>query len=191
MRRFVATSLLVSAVLLAAEVCFAQDKQPAAAGAKAESQDMWAAYKKMWEGEWEATITMPQDVEGNPKIKKGDTLSAVMTDEVIFGGNGLLITRIFRNVRGEVISEQKGLANWCPKQKAIILREISNDGGSSNAVIKMIDGQEHNTSTEIDAQGTETVSRLVVTAIDNNTHQFKVIDGLMAGFEMTWKRKKG
>ena len=62
--------MFVSVVLLACGVCFAQDKQADAAGAKADSPDMWEAYKKVWEGEWEATITFPADLDNGPK--KGD-----------------------------------------------------------------------------------------------------------------------
>ena len=46
MRRFVTMSMLVSVVLLACGVCFAQDKQADAAGAKADSPDMWEAVQE-------------------------------------------------------------------------------------------------------------------------------------------------
>jgi hypothetical protein len=191
MRRFVATSLLVSAVLLAAEVCFAQDKQPAAAGANAESQDMWAAYKKMWEGEWVTSFTMPMDVEGSLGIKKGDKFTGTTKIEVILGGNGLLITRVFRNAKDEVVVEGKALASWCPKQKVILLHELATLGGHTEGISKVVDGQEHNTSTLIDAEGKESVTHSVGTVINENANKVKSIDGALAGLEVTWKRKKG
>ncbi len=190
MRRFVTTSMFIPVVLLACGVCFAQDKNPDAAGAKTESPDMWEAYKKMWEGKWETTITMPMDVPGTA-IKKGDRFTGTMTDEVIVNGNGLLVTRIFRNPNGEVVVEQKGLASWCPKQKAILLHEVSTIAGRTEGVIKMVDGQEQHASTEIDAQGQETAGCTVTTSINENANQIKVTEGPYKGFEMTWKRKKG
>ena len=109
MRRFVTMSMLFSVVLLAGGICFAQDKQADAAGAKADSPDMWAAYKKMWEGQWETTVPMPDGGE-----LKGETKF-----EVILDGHAVLMTRNWSS--GQNTFKEMALGSWCPKQKAIVL----------------------------------------------------------------------
>ena len=188
MRRFVTMSLLVLVVLLAGGICFAQDKQADAAGAKADSPDMWAAYKKMWEGEWEATITFAVDLDNGPK--KGDKFTATLTNEVIVFGHGMLVTRLIRSPSGELVMEQKGLASWCPKQKVILLHELNTMGGRGDSVIKLVDGQEHSTASFIDADGKESSISTITAVVDKDTNKIKIVDGPMEGFEITYKRTK-
>ncbi len=189
MRRFMTTSMFVSVVLLAGALCLAEDTKPDAAGAKTDSPEMWEAYKKMWEGQWETTFTMSEDATDGSGLKRGEKIEATMTDEVILDGNGMLITRIIRNAQDQVISQQKCLASWCPKEKAILLRELSSDGARSDGVIMMLDGQEHHRSTHTDAKGNQTVIRLVVTGVDKDNNRLQIVEGPLSGFEITWKRK--
>ncbi len=189
MRCFVTTSMFVS-VLLAAAVCLAQDKKPDAAGAKADSPDMWEAYKKMWEGKWETKGTMPADLPGKVVIKNGERYTVPMMDEVILNGHAMLINTTFRLGDSEHVIEQKGLACWCPKQKAVLLYELNDIGERSEGVVKTGNGVEHMTLTNIDAEGLTTTSHTQSTAIDQDTIKGKFLDGPFEGFEITWKRKK-
>ncbi len=188
MRRFVTTSMLVSVVLLAGGICFAQDKQTDAAGAKADTSDMWAAYKKMWEGQWETTITFPVDLDNGPK--KGDKITATLTNEVIAFGHGILVTRLIRSSGGELVMEQKGLASWCPKQRVILLHELNTMGGRGDSVIRIVDGQEHLAASFIDADSKESSISTITAVVDKDTNKIKILDGPMEGFEITYKRTK-
>ncbi len=188
MRRFMSTSMFVSVVLLAGAVCLAQDAKPDTAGAKSDSPDMWEAYKQMWEGQWETTITFSEDLDNGPK--KGDTIAATLTNEVIVSGHGMLVTRLIRSPSGELLMEQKGLACWCPKQKAILLHELNTMGGRGESVIKLVDGQEHSAGSFIDADGNASSISTTTSVIDKDTNKIKIVDGLMKGFEIVYKRTK-
>ena len=133
---------------------------------------------------------MPIDMEGKVVIKKGEEFTGTMTDEVILDGHGMLITRVFRRASDGLILQQKGLAGWCPKQKAVLLHEFANMGERSESVIKIVDGREHLTGKDIDAEGSEFTSHTQATVVDQNTITLKFLDGPFEGFEITWKRKK-
>ena len=177
MRRFVTMSMLVSVVLLAGGFCFAQDKQADAAGTKADSPDMWAAYKKMWEGQWETTVPMPDGGE-----LKGETKF-----EVILDGHAVLMTRNWSS--GQNTFKEMALGSWCPKQKAVVLNGNDSAGGRFESIAKLVDGEEEDSFSRIAPDGTEDVSRTTVTVDSENTYQQKITEGRYAGAEVTWKRK--
>ena len=178
MRRFVTMSMLVSAVLLACEVCLAQDKQSDAAGAKADSPDMWEAYKKMWEGEWEATVPLPDggELKGETKI------------EVILDGKAVLTTGTWK-LRGETMN-QKTIGSWCPKRQSIVVHGVDSSGGLSDEVLTLVNGEERGSTSFIDADGTEESNKSVITLIDPDTIKVTFVDGRFAGGEFSFKRKK-
>ncbi len=178
MRRFVTMSMLVSVVLLVGGICFAQDKQTDAAGAKADPSDMWAAYKKMWEGEWTTTIAMPD----------GGELKCESTIEVILDGNAVQITRTWSLTQGTL--KMKALGSWCPKRKAIVIHEVNSHGGRTESVVTLVNGEERNSLSHFAPDGTEESSRVVTTVIDSDTYQLKFVEGRFAGGELTWIRKK-
>ncbi len=178
MRHFVTTSMLATFVLLAGAVCLAQDTKPDAAGAKTDSPEMWEAYKKMWEGQWETTFQMADGGEGRGEC----------TAEVILDGHAVLISRTWNSPQSSV--KQMVLGCWCPKQKAIVLHGVGGGGGQMATVIKLVDGEEHATISRIAADGTENSSRTVSTVIDKDTCQVRFLEGQFEGAEITWKRKK-
>ncbi len=180
MQRFMTFSVLAPLVWLTGSMCMAQETKPV----------MWEAYQKMWEGTWETTLTMPIDLPGKVAITKGDEFTGTMTDEVILDGHAMLITRTFRRAKDGLILEQKGLASWCPKKKAILLYELSSTGERAESVITLVPGQEEVTGTGYDADGNESTSRTQSTVTDPNTITLKFLDGPLKDFEVTWKRKK-
>ena len=178
MRRFVTMSMLVSAVLLVGDICFAQDKQADAAGAKADSPDMWAAYKKMWEGQWETTIQTPN----------GDEVKGESTVEVILDGKAVLSTSTWR-LRGDTMN-QKTIGSWCPKRQSIVVHGVDSSGGLSDEVLTLVNGEERGSTSFIDADGTEGISKTVITLIDKDTIKVTFVEGRFAGAEFSFKRKK-
>lgn len=173
-----AASVMALAVLLGFGVSIAQEKQPGDAGAKAESPDMWTAYKKMWEGEWTTSIPMPD----------GGELKCDTTIEVILDGNAVEITRNWSLAEGTL--KLKALASWCPKRKAIVIHEVNSHGGRTEAVVTLLNGEERNSMTLIDPDGTEESSLALTKVIDSDTYQLKFVEGRFAGGDLTWKRKK-
>ncbi len=176
MRRFVTTSMF-ALVLLTAAVCVAQDDKSDDAGAKADSPAMWQAYKKMWEGKWETTITMPDG-----------EVTAASTVEVIVGGKAVLSSATWTYQGGTL--NIKSIGNWFPKRKSIVVHTVGSDGGQSDAVITLDNGEERGSTSFIDADGTEESSKSVVTLIDPDTIKVTFLEGRFAGGEFTWKRKK-
>ena len=188
MRHILTSLVLASIVLLGAAVCLAQEEDLENSGTKVGASDMWEAYKKMWEGNWETRITFPVSLPSGPQ--KGDTFTATMSNEVIASGHGMLIARCIRTVNGAVVMEQKGLASWCPKRKAIILCEVNTDGGRGENVIEIVDGKEQMSATFIDASGDESSMKSTTSAPDVDTRTIRILDGPMADFEIVYKRKK-
>ncbi len=150
---------------------------------------MWQQYKQMWRGEWETSLLMPVDAE-EIGLKQGDMVTGIMTDRPILQGHGLQITRTFSNSAGDVVLTQRCLASWCPKAKKILLYELSSTGERTEAVIEMVDGQEHNSGTTTQADGEQITGKLIATMEGKNTRQLKVTEGPAAGFEITWTRKE-
>jgi hypothetical protein len=177
MRRFVTLSMFVS-VLLTAAVCLAQDNKSDAAGAKADAPAMWEAYKKMWEGKWETTITMPN----------GEEVTAKSTVEVILNGKAVLSSATWTYQGGTL--NIKSIGSWCPKRKSIVVHTVGSDGGQSEAVITLDNGEERGSTSFIDADGTEESNKSVVTLIDPDTIKVTFLEGRFAGGEFTWKREK-
>jgi hypothetical protein len=178
MRRIVTSSILASVVLLAGTVCLAQEKKSDAAGAKADSPEMWEAYKKMWEGKWETTVPMPN----------GGELKGVATIEVILDGHAVLVTRNWST--GQNAFHEKALGSWCPKRKVIVLDVCDSAGGRAESIVKLVDGEEQNSISRTALDGTEESTRTIVTVTDKDTYQLKITEGRYAGAEVTWKRKK-
>ena len=187
MRHILTSFLLTSVVLLGVTVCCAQEKDPENSGTKVAASDMWEAYKNMWEGNWETRITFPVSLPSGPQ--KGDTFTATMSNELIASGHGMLITRCIRNVNGDVVMEQKGLASWCPKRKVIILCEVNTDGGRGENVIEVVDAKEHVSATFVDASGDESSMKSTTSAPDVDSRTIRILDGPMADFEIVYKRK--
>lgn len=178
MRHVLTASLMALAVLLGSGASMAQERQPGDAGAEAESSDMWTAYKKMWEGEWTTTVSIPD----------GGELKCETTIEVILDGNAVEITRIWSMAQGDL--KMKALASWCPKRKAIVIHEVYSHGGRAEAVVTLVNGEERNNMSLIDPDGTEESSLAVTTVVDSDTYQRKFVEGRFAGADITWKRKK-
>jgi hypothetical protein len=174
MRRFVKTSMLVSMVLLAGTVCLGQDRSSAASN----SSEMWEAYKKMWEGKWEVTLRTGDGGEG-----RGEKIV-----EVILDGRAVWISDTWSSQLGSV--QQRTLGSWCPKQQAIVLHRVGGGGGRTMSVVKLVDGKVHSSNSHIAVDGTENSSRVVAAVIDEDTNQVTVVEGLYAGTDLTWKRKK-
>ena len=168
MQRFVTTAALCSAVLLSGTVCFAQEAKP----------EMWDAYKKLWEGKWETTLTTPEGV----------VVTATSTIEVILGGKAILESATWSYSGGTM--SLKRIGNWCPKQKSIVTHTVDTWGGQSEAVITLLEGEERGTATFVDADGTEDSTKSVITVIDNDTLKVAFVEGRWAGGGFTWKRKK-
>lgn len=174
MRRFVTTSVLVWVVLLAGNVCLAQDSSSATSN----SSEMWEAYKTMWEGKWEATIPRDDGGEG-----RGET-----NVEVILDGHAVWISRTWSFPERSV--EQRMLGSWCPKQQAIVLHGVGGGGGQTMSIVTLVDGNEHSSISRIASDGTESNSRTVTTVIDKDSYHMKFVEGQFEGTEFTWKRKK-
>ena len=189
MRRFMTTSAFVSIGLMTCVVCMAQNEQSDAPDAKANSPTMWQQYKQMWRGEWETSLVMPVDAE-EIGLKQGDKLTGTMIDKPILQGHGLQITRTFRNSEGDVVVTHRCLASWCPKVKKILLYELTSAGERTEAVIEIVDGEEHNSGTTIQPNGEQITGSVIVTKEGKNTRKLKVTEGPATGFEITWTRKK-
>jgi hypothetical protein len=144
----------------------------------------------MWKGEWETTFVMPEDYEDEQEFSKGKKITGAMTVRRILQGQGLLITRTFKNSDGKTILAQKSLACWCPKEEVILLHELSTMGGHTTGVVKMVDGQEQHISTSIDAQGKKTIGRSISRSVSPNENELEIVEGPLAGFKGTWKRRK-
>ncbi len=139
---------------------------------------MWTAYKKMWEGQWEATVPLPDggELKGETKI------------EVILDGKAVLTTGTWK-LRGESMNE-KTIGSWCPKRKAIVVHGVDSSGGQSESVITLANGEERGSTSFIDADGTEGISKTVITLIDKDTIKVTFVEGRFAGAEFSFKRKK-